>query len=242
MKIKVLSDLHMEFGNGFMMDEFFSGDVDMFIVAGDISDSRLIRQHLRKIDHCVTVPVIFITGNHEYYHSQKSYIDSEIDSMTFKHIMFLNNRIYKQDGVIFIGSTGWFDSMMLPHHIRTLNDFRLIHDIKFANNGTDWGRESKDFFYDQLKSIKNSKVVCISHNLPSWECINPLYKDSPINACFANHYDYMIKEFQPEYWICGHTHSSVDINIGKTRIIANPFGYWRQDENPDFNNNLIIEV
>lgn len=47
---------------------------------------------------------------------------------------------------------------------------------------------------------------------------------------------------QADIWIHGHSHSSKDYYIGKTRIINNPRGYSPGELNKDFIDNLIIEV
>jgi hypothetical protein len=47
-----------------------------------------------------------------------------------------------------------------------------------------------------------------------------------------------------DLWVHGHTHSSFDYKLGKTRIICNPRGYPGTfgDMGNDFNPNLIVEI
>lgn len=35
----------------------------------------------------------------------------------------------------------------------------------------------------------------------------------------------IIKKYEPNYWIYGHTHECDEQNIGKTKIISNQLGY-----------------
>ena len=64
MKIITYSDLHLEFGSGWMLPPAANGDV--MILAGYIvtlRDYEPLNQILRKWKK----PVLYVTGNHEYY-------------------------------------------------------------------------------------------------------------------------------------------------------------------------------
>jgi predicted MPP superfamily phosphohydrolase len=64
MRIITYSDLHLEFGSGWMLPPAVYGDV--MILAGDIvtlRDYEPLDQILRKWRK----PVLYVTGNHEYY-------------------------------------------------------------------------------------------------------------------------------------------------------------------------------
>jgi len=64
MRIITYSDLHLEFGSGWMLPPTVNGDV--MILAGDIitlRDYEPLDQILRKWEK----PVLYVTGNHEYY-------------------------------------------------------------------------------------------------------------------------------------------------------------------------------
>ena len=51
MKLKIFSDLHFEFGNVHMIEDLFSNiNVDVFICAGDMANSRMIIDVLHQID------------------------------------------------------------------------------------------------------------------------------------------------------------------------------------------------
>lgn len=242
MRLKIFSDLHFEFGNIHMLEDLFSNiDVDVFICAGDMANSRMIIDVLHTIDKIVQVPVIFVPGNHEYYGSQKCYIDEQLLNQNFEYIKILIEGVFEYKDFIFLGSTGWWDDIKYIHTV-SLNDFKTIYDIKQNDNGMAWGRKSKKFFEESLKKYQDKKVICVSHNMPSHECISEEYKNSSINACFANHWDDIILKYKPSLWVCGHTHDKVDTEIGETSIIGNPYGYYLHQTNPDFNDNFIINL
>ncbi len=242
MKIKLFSDIHIEFGNAHMIDDLFSNiNVDAFIVPGDLANQEMIVKVLHEIDKMVQVPVIFVPGNHEYYGSQKSYVDHLLKNEKFDHIKILIEDVFEYKDIVFLGSTGWWDNITL-YHTNALNDFRVIYDIISNDNGMAWGRCSKDFFKTNLEKYQDRKVVCVSHNMPSHKCIHPIYSTSKINECFANHWDNLIIDNKPLYWFCGHTHDSINMVIDKTNIICNPYGYYLRQTNTDWKDNFIINI
>ena len=246
MKLKIFSDLHLEFGSLHLIDELFKDDVDYYVIAGDLSDSRSIIESLSEIDKITNHPVIYVPGNHEYYHSQKGYIDSlfEKNEESWKNIIILNDNWYIDDNVVFIGSTGWWEDGITGYHLKAMNDFSLIYDIKENLNGCKWGIQSRRYFEKSLKefSYKDEKVICISHNMPSTACISKEFIGDALNVCFAMNYDDLLEYYQPNLWICGHTHDSFDMKVFNTRIVCNPYGYFNYQQNKDFDYNLIIEV
>ncbi len=240
MLIKILSDIHTEFGNKHLLPDFLSGYYDILIMAGDVADSSHIIGILLEIDKLAKTTVVFVPGNHEYYGSKKSYIDKKLKETSFKNVVVLNNDIFTKDGVIFIGSTGWWDNGITLTHTNSMADFKLIHDIQFNDNGMLWGKESRLFFDANIKKSLDKRVVCISHNMPSRYCISPKFSNSTINECFANDWDYLLSN--QAMWVCGHTHDSIDTDINGVRVLCNPYGYYHYMENINFNPNLIVEI
>jgi hypothetical protein len=46
----------------------------------------------------------------------------------------------------------------------------------------------------------------------------------------------------PDLWIHGHTHSSFDYALGKTRVIVNPYGYKDVEVTPRYDKKLMLEL
>lgn len=245
MIIKYFSDIHLEFhdahNQAYFLDDLFKDDLpNIFVVSGDLSVPSDIIQWLDYIDKMVDVPVLFVPGNHEYYGSQKVVKDEEFKNLNLDHVKILNGDTFKHMDVVFAGATGWWDDPMNNSHLYALNDFNRIYDIKQHMNGTEWGVRDRRFFRQVLAD--NVYVVCISHNAPSYQSINPKYLGSDINECFANHWDTMIHEFQPVAWIHGHMHDSCEYTIGKTQIVCNPYGYSGHEVNKEFSKTSYLEV
>jgi hypothetical protein len=110
MRIITYSDLHLEFGSGWMLPPIVNGDV--MILAGDIitlRDYDPLDQLLRKWKK----PVLYVTGNHEYYarrpmneedHRFKAWLEDR-----HPHVKLLFDEEVNIGGVNFFGGTMWTD-------------------------------------------------------------------------------------------------------------------------------------
>jgi Icc-related predicted phosphoesterase len=233
MKIQVVSDLHFEFGViPEKYDRMVNTPADVLVLAGDISTHDKICHDLVKIQKDANKPVVFVPGNHEHYHSRRSAMDREFRALNHKdlHVLIEGKTII--DGVMFLGSTGWWDGSGGNIGLtvkNAMNDFSLIFDIKENLDGIKWGREARLFFEQNLARLKRTKfdgkVVCVSHNFPHARSIARQYQGSVLNGCFCNRWEHVIREFQPDLWIHGHTHTGFDYKEGDTRIVCNPQGY-----------------
>jgi len=242
MKIQILSDIHTEFGGD--VRNFINNDVDITVIAGDLGTSKNIIDELIKIDKYATHPVVFVPGNHDYYHSQKCVVDKRINNIKLDNIIVLNNDVIKIQDIVFIGGTGWFQEVSKEALFR-MSDFKFIHDIIENNYGIGWNSDCYKFFNKALNEYSDDKVVCITHNMPSFELIDDKYTKQPfdaLNGCFAMHWDNLIEDYNPDVWVCGHTHTSFDKKIFNTRIICNPYRYYMKDTNKNFNPNMVIEL
>jgi len=245
--IKYFSDLHLEFGNPYILDELFNDSTaDLFVIAGDLDVGNKTIDTLCYIDTITNGrPVIFVPGNHEYYGTQRVVLDNLLlkARKTFKNVKVLIEGIFEYKDIVFVGSTGWWDSPMFRYHLMSLNDFNRIYDIRMNRDGSDWGNNSRLFFETTLKEyVGYKRVICISHNAPSWKSINEEYENSSINECFANHWDYLIEKYCPIAWIHGHMHDSCSYMIGDTKILCNPYGYHNHIVNREFDRTAYLEV
>ena len=85
------------------------------------------------------------------------------------------------------------------------------------------------------------KTVCISHHAPSYRSIPDELSSRDINQCYANDWDDLIDEFQPDLWIHGHIHQqSNDYLIGRTRVVSNAYGYARFKVNPQWQKDFSV--
>lgn len=235
MKIISYSDLHLEFGTDFRPPA--ESDADVMILAGDIitfRDFAPLDRFLRGWEK----PVLYVTGNHEYYtHQPMREGDAAFIQWLAEHhpnVMLLQDEAVSICGVQFFGGSMWTDfSSANPQAMVTaqqqMNDFRMImtssgrllkpaDTIRFHETFTE---KLLAWFETDLSGPR----VVITHHAP---VVNPgtQYLNSPLMPAF-NSLDMLavIEKYQPCLWVYGHTHECDDHMIGKTRIISNQLGY-----------------
>jgi hypothetical protein len=139
------------------------------------------------------------------------------------------------DKVTFIGAplfTNFADD-----HISKITVPRMITDFSRSRQYANGPLVTSDFYckkYEEhaafLKEayakIEGTKII-VTHFLPDRACIDKQYQGTDlINNYFANNLGNWIADLKDvPYWLFGHTHSLVDLMIGDTRMVANPYGY-----------------
>ena len=248
MRLRILSDLHLEFGPF----EAPAVDADAVILAGDIHTGQNAFPWIRA--SFPDTPVIYILGNHEFY-GQK--IPKLTEEMTHKaqgtHIHVLENKRFEEGDVVFLGATLWTDFQLDGNSVlaeaaavTNVTDFRRIRvspsyrrfrpaDARKLHAG------SLKWLADQTAKLRGRKVVVITHHAPSPQSVPARYRNSPLNPAFASNLDHIVKSSGAAVWIHGHIHEASDYCIGSTRIIANPRGYPAEQLRA-FNPTLTIEV
>lgn len=242
MKILVLSDLHFEFqadqGRAFV--ERLPSEVDVVLLAGDICSAEMIESTADLF--CSKYPhVIQIAGNHEYYQSSWSEVERKFKAAEaqYSNLHYLNKSSVEIDGQRFLGATLWFpyqNSTKWDIAKWSMADFHVIEEFE------SWVYRENEDATEFLTNEMNESDIVLTHHLPSYDCVALPYIGSSLNSFFVSSMHTEIHVKQPKYWFFGHTHESISINIGKTKLLSNPFGYAGHGTNPKFNPNFIIEV
>ena len=254
MKIKVLSDLHLEWGDlGYI---YKNHGEDLVILAGDIYTKRNHYKLLRQIPK--SVKIVMITGNHEFYQGNfdntlKYLRDLESE---FENFNFLHNSSVKIEDVNFYGGMMctdfnlWKNQPLAEIHAQQgINDFNLIsvYDNDYTGKIRKWlvsdHKVQCEVFKYGLKGWLNrtegEKRVVISHFIPTEKAINAQYKGSNLNPYFATNAEHWMG--WKGYWVFGHTHDSYRGRIGDTELICNPRGAGNYI-NEEFDEKLIFEI
>lgn len=269
MKISIASDLHLEFGD---LDFDNSDNAEVLILSGDICvaadldmrDSRQTELGFARarserfhefFERCAArfPHVIYVMGNHEYYHSDYA---TELGEVRRKlahlaNLSVLEREIKVINDVTFIGGTLWTDMNNLDaltlYHMRTMmNDFRVISNSavpvhfrtqegKFATRVAKFSPEDaveehvkmKQYIQSVVQGNHDTKYVVVGHHAPSAQSIHEMYAhDSIMNGGYSSNLDEFILDHpQIKLWTHGHTHHSFDYQIGDTRVVCNPRGY-----------------
>jgi len=264
MLIRPVSDLHSEFWKYYKTDIILeeiipplpkdketilviAGDLGLLLNNGWINILNIISKRFRKVIH--------ISGNHFFYHNDQFNMFRELikDFNQFKsrNVHFLENRCIVIDKTLFIGANLWTDfnklnPLKMIEAKNRMNDFRIIrksdNSILTPEETVVLFKKSKNYIFNKIKCEKDRKTVVVTHHGISPLSIHNDYKYDSLNSAFVSDLTNEIIENGPILWIHGHVHRSADYIIGNTRIVVNPYGYKDQEENPDYQKNLVIEI
>jgi len=236
--------------------------VERYIIANNQGLSRRQESAQRYRDFLKRVSfqfphVIYIAGNHEFYHGKfpagLDYIRTETEK--FKNIYFLENQTKVIDDITFIGTTLWTDMnkgdpLTINACKDSMNDYRVIRNnlrsyAKFSPiDSVSSHRKSIKFIKETVAADPTKKYVVVGHHAPSKLSIKPRYeKDYLLNGAYSSDLSEIILDNpQIKLWTHGHTHDIFDYTIGSTRIVCNPRGYEGYEPDSGWDPNLIIDV
>ena len=248
MRIHVLSDLHIEFGE-FQYPEV---DADLTILAGDV---HVKRNGLKWIlDAIPDRPVIYIMGNHEFYGEKLPRLTQKLkDQAKGTNVHILENDSFEFDGFRFFGATLWTDMNLHGDTMvgsieaqQTMNDYKRIrHTPSYRKlRPVDTRTEhlnSVTHLRKFLESGEPKKSIVVTHHAPSILSLPERRRERIISCAYTSNLDDLIKQQGPSLWIHGHIHRSNDYKIGDTRIISNPRAYI-DSPNPNFDQGLVIDL
>lgn len=288
MKISIASDIHLEFGD---LDLQNTDGADVLLLSGDICvaadldmrDSRQTEMGFARarserfhefFERCATrfPHVIYVMGNHEYYHSDFA---TELHEVRRKlahltNLYVLEREIKVINDVTFIGGTLWtdmnnLDSLTLYHMRTMMNDFRVIQNSavpvhfrtqegQFKTRVAKFSPEDAVAEHVKMKEYiqvvtamlgKNpNKYVVVGHHAPSRRSTHEMYAhDTVMNGGYSSDMDEFIEERpQIKLWTHGHTHHPFDYMIGETRVVCNPRGYVGYEARANEFTLLTVEV
>lgn len=253
MKIQILSDIHREFYYGDESFPYISPEIDLLLMAGDITTSPYSYVGvLKSIRNKTSAPIISVLGNHEYFGNDImiSYKEYLAATQLVKDFYLLENSHFDFGDIRIIGSTLWTDYTKvddLTPIVNNMPDFKYIDygDNKphtFANLISRKHKKSVQYLRDILQKSNNFKTVILSHHCPSTSSINIKYKGNVLTPCFATDLSNLIYQESPDLWVHGHVHMHCDYVVGSTRIIANPFGYDYEVPESGYIEGMTVEL
>ena len=251
MKLRVLSDLHLE-ACDWTPPKSAS---DVVILAGDIHNGASGVKWARH--HFGSLPVIYVPGNHEFFGGQlNAVLDDLRAKASQRNIQLLQGDRFILGGVRFLGATLWSDfalhgsapaeiaksmadaqsAMVDYQEISQLSGgpFRAEHSLAIHVRQVTWlERELKEHFA--------GPTVVVTHFLPHRASIHPRYEEDQSNPFFASDLDRLVRP-PVSLWIHGHTHESIDVTVNGTRIVCNPRGVLPLAPNEAFDPCFVVDV
>lgn len=255
MKLKLISDIHIEFHTKWELPD--PGEGDVLVLAGDIISAKYLKTNgdnkqkaLEFFDRCSKnyKHIIYIEGNHSFYGCRYETTFNDVKSVLPDNFIHLENDWVKIEDYVFLGAVCWTnfnneDPFALLDAKNLMNDYNYIkygpnYRKFFPEDVLKLHKETIKYFELVLDTMKDEKVVMVTHHTPTEKSVHPKYKGQLGNAYFNNHLDEWIMDRpQIKYWLCGHTHWAHNYTVGDNcKVYCNPFGYPKEDAgyNPDF--------
>lgn len=249
MRIQVVSDLHLEFGDF----DVKNGGADVLVLAGDILTAKHLynkddgsdttnklfirfRDFLRRVSKEFKW-VVYVPGNHEYYGFKWTKTTTTLHKYCaqFPNVIFMNAEFFVLEDVTFIGGTLWTDfdrgNPLAVNMIQCgMTDYKAItQDISgYSKLQPKTVVDAHRAMLSLISGVASAthKCVVVSHHAPSAKSVDPAYASSKLNYAYYSDLDNFISEHPSiKLWIHGHMHDPADYTICGTRVVANPRGY-----------------
>lgn len=176
-------------------------------------------------------------------------------------IYFLENDIAIKGDYVFFGCCLYTDFSLYNNPEKSksiaeyyINDFKNVktfdYDLGVVRNVTSddyikWHKRSVEMIKEACNKFKDKKIVLLTHFLVTPKSINKKYVDNILNPFYCTNLENLILENQNIKLIaCGHSHANSECNIGNTKIILEPYGYYGYEQKlkPEDYFGRIIEI
>ena len=220
----------------------------MLVTQGD-NDFGLARFSPRTDLAAWPVPVFFVPGNHEYDGMDFEEAHARLqESCARLQITWLHRRVIEMEGVRLIGCTLWsdFEALVpaqgpLTQQLKAREKAERAADFYLRKTGTTLdgqpflsaavraqAQADQAWLTQALSEPFAGPTVVITHFAPSLKSADPRYGLTPGTAGFCNALDHLLPK--ANVWMHGHLHCAHDYVHEGCRVVANPLGYARKNE------------
>ena len=229
-------------------------DYDLVLIAGDIAGNYTLESmYLSKLKNKITgdTKVCVVSGNHLGYERVKSGFENTKEHALLtlrkvyndKPIYYMENDILEIDDYVVIGCCLYTDFTLNNNQIGDqrkselyINDFRYVQTIDYDNSlirnvmsedYIKWHKRSVDFIQKACEKYKNKKIILLTHFLVTPKSISEKYVGDDLNAFYCTDLEWLLKENKNIILVAsGHSHEKSDTNVGDTRVVLEPYGYF----------------
>ena len=269
MKIQLLSDLHLEAHPHFVPQPapgadllVLAGDIGSYQSGSLLADTDFGLARFSPLQGWPT-PVLFLPGNHEYDGLDFDATHARLrDTCERLGLVWLEREVVPIDGVRFVGTTLWtdFDALSpgpddpgatLAQQLRARDKaFRAANYYLRKNSSLrrtlpmlaqevrELGLSCQQWLRAALAQPHPGPTVVVTHFAPSLRSADPRYGLTPGTAGFCNALDELLH--RADLWLHGHLHAPSDYVHNGCRVVANPLGYARKNEQAAFQSAACI--
>lgn len=233
-----LTDIHLNFVESVhlqaFLDQVDNVEPDHVLIGGDIAEAHDVASYLVQLQQRWQVPLYFVLGNHDFYHSSIADVRYKIAECCRQHpaLIYLSQTesVQLTADVALVGHDGWADGRMGDYHASPimLNDYQLIQDLakltrqQRRSKLNALGDEAAGHVHNGLSAAltSNTHVYLLTHVPPFREAC--LYDGRIADDDWAPHFTcqavgHVIMEIMPDHpnceltVLCGHSHHKADI-------------------------------
>ncbi len=271
MNIQLLSDLHLEVHPHFVPQPaagadllVLAGDIGSYQAGSLLADADFGLARFSPL-HGWPTPVLFLPGNHEYDGLDFDATHARLrETCERLGMVWLERAQVEIAGVRFVGTTLWtdFDALGpvegdpgadLAQLLRARDKaFRAANFYLRKTGGTragmplmapevrELGLACQQWLRDTLAQPHAGPTVVVTHFAPSLRSADPRYGMTPGTAGFCNALDDLL--VHADLWLHGHLHAPSDYLHRGCRVVANPLGYARKNEQLGFQRAGLIRL
>ncbi len=218
--------------------------------------------------HGWPTPVLFVPGNHEYDALDFDVAHARLrETCERLGMVWLEREVWHPPGsdaqgrpLRFIGTTLWtdFDALVdlkAPLTAQLQARDKAFRAANFYLKKTDTTRHGEAFLAEAMREQAllcqdwlraaldapfDGSTVVVTHFAPSLRSADPRYGLVPGTAGFCNALDDLLP--QADLWLHGHLHAPSDYRHAGCRVVANPLGYARKNEQSAFAACATLEI
>lgn len=248
MKVRIYSDLHLEFLKNEPYPDL--APADLVVLAGDIHTGSQGVEWARRA--FPDQPVIYVMGNHEYYDGSLEWnLTAAKMEAENSNVHLLEQEALELPGLTVLGCTLWTDFLFNGPEDenfcksvakRFMNDYRTIQYRGKPLHPDDIQKISRTSYMWLDRQIRESTqpLIVVTHHGPSGLMLNPDEAVDEFTPCYVSHYETLIRP-PVKLWITGHTHHCNDITHNGVRLITHQKGYPMRPV-PEFDWDAIFDV
>lgn len=257
MRLQIMSDLHLGYPGSRGAPPPVRG-IDAVVVAGDTCEGLFHAVEALGRAYPEPLEIVAVPGNHEFNSRHATYreeLAAGREAAAALRVGLLENAVCFLGRLRVIGCTMWtdygaFGESLRPAAMRAAAGYLLDHRrIKWSRSP--WRRfrpeeartlhlKSREFVIRELGKLHAGPTVCIFHHGVVLDAVAPVFRGEVETAAYASRLERLIDLYQPDLVVSGHTHHSMDIRRGRTRLVSDPAGYG--DENPLFDPAFVVEI
>ena len=217
-------------------------------------------------------PVVLVPGNHEYDVQDFDAAHARLRATCERlGLIWLERESVVLNGVRFVGTTLWsdFDALADAAQVSNVAQRLKMRDKAFraanfylkktgatragqpflAQALRDQALVCQEWLRHALKTSFEGPTVAVTHFAPSLRSADPRYGLVPGTAGFCNALDGLLEH--ADLWLHGHLHAPSDYRVQgqredgtpwQCRVVANPLGYARKNEQLYFQTQYCVSV